>query len=178
MNDCTKTVTPADAGSLQSIVAALPEGAVLCLSAGVYQPVQLMVERSLTVRGIGDVVLDGRFRASTVQVNKPVDLVLESLTLKNGSGGGMGGGGNLFVFDGRSVTLRQVVLENGEADANGGGGLFVRGGTVVLDPANPDERAIEVGPEDDFAVLGVVCGVFRPFFEQEPAPEPEPAALP
>ena len=27
-----------------------------------------------------------------------------------------------------------------------------------------------VGPRDDFAVLGVVCGVFRPFFEQEPAP--------
>jgi repressor LexA len=52
-----------------------------------------------------------------------------------------------------------------------------RGGTVVLEPANPDERAIEVGPEDDFAVLGVVCGVFRPFFEQEPAPEPEPASV-
>jgi repressor LexA len=51
-----------------------------------------------------------------------------------------------------------------------------RGGTVVLEPANPDERAIEIGPEDDFAVLGVVCGVFRPFFEQEPAPEPASVA--
>src|SRR5206468_932097 len=97
MNDCTKTVTPADAGSLQSIVAGLPEGAVLCLQAGVYQPVQLTVERSLTVRGIGAVILDGRFRASTIALNKPADLVLESLTLKNGSGGGMGAGGNLFV---------------------------------------------------------------------------------
>ena len=62
--------------------------------------------------------------------------------------------------------------------------LTHRGGTIVLEPANPSERAIEVGPRSDFAVLGVVCGVFRPFYEQEPAPtfveesqpqqEPEP----
>lgn len=42
-----------------------------------------------------------------------------------------------------------------------------KGPTVVLEPANPGERAIEVGPGDDFAVLGVVSGVFRPFFEKE-----------
>ncbi|TMG79764.1 MAG: repressor LexA [Betaproteobacteria bacterium] len=45
-----------------------------------------------------------------------------------------------------------------------------RGATIVLEPANPNERTIEVGPRDDFAVLGTVCAVFRPFFEQEPAP--------
>jgi repressor LexA len=51
--------------------------------------------------------------------------------------------------------------------------LSHRGLTVVLEPANPKERAIEVGAQDDFALLGVVCGVFRPFFEQEPARETE-----
>ena len=45
-----------------------------------------------------------------------------------------------------------------------------RGSVVVLQPANPDDRVIEAGPSDDFAVLGVVCGVFRPFYEQEPPP--------
>jgi len=45
-----------------------------------------------------------------------------------------------------------------------------RGNTIVLEPANSNERAIEVSPSDDFAVLGVVCGVFRPFWEQEPPP--------
>ena len=49
--------------------------------------------------------------------------------------------------------------------------LTHRGSTVVLEPANPVDKAIEVGPRDDFAVLGVVCGIFRPFFEQEPARE-------
>jgi repressor LexA len=46
--------------------------------------------------------------------------------------------------------------------------LSHRGTSVVLEPANASERSIEVMPGDDFAVLGVVCGIFRPFFEQEP----------
>lgn len=37
------------------------------------------------------------------------------------------------------------------------------GHTVVLKPANPADRDISIGPRDDFNVLGVVCGVFRPF---------------
>ncbi len=54
--------------------------------------------------------------------------------------------------------------------------LTHRGATVVLEPANDAERAIEVGPHDDFAVLGVVCGVFRPFMEKVPQPTlPVPA---
>jgi repressor LexA len=48
--------------------------------------------------------------------------------------------------------------------------LTHRGGTIVLEPANATERVIEVSPKEDFAVLGVVCGVFRPFWEQEPPP--------
>ena len=47
--------------------------------------------------------------------------------------------------------------------------LTHRGVTIVLEPANDAERAIEVGPSDDFAVLGVVCGVFRPFLEEQGA---------
>lgn len=42
-----------------------------------------------------------------------------------------------------------------------------KGSTIVLEPANPSERSIEIKPSDDFAVLGVVCGVFRPFQEEE-----------
>jgi repressor LexA len=44
------------------------------------------------------------------------------------------------------------------------------GSAIMLEPANDGERAIEVKPSDDFALLGVVCGVFRPFWEQEPQP--------
>lgn len=44
------------------------------------------------------------------------------------------------------------------------------GSTIVLEPANDNERSIEIGPNDDFKILGVVCGVFRPFWEQQPQP--------
>ena len=40
-----------------------------------------------------------------------------------------------------------------------------RGGSIVLEPANPAEREITITPAMDFSVLGVVCGVFRPNFD-------------
>jgi repressor LexA len=48
-----------------------------------------------------------------------------------------------------------------------------RGTTVVLESASPSEKPHDVSPRDDFALLGVVCGIFRPFFEQEPVLETE-----
>lgn len=45
-----------------------------------------------------------------------------------------------------------------------------RGSTTVLESANGADGAIDVAANADFAILGVVCGVFRPFFEQEPQP--------
>jgi repressor LexA len=48
--------------------------------------------------------------------------------------------------------------------------LTHRGMTIVLEPANQEDRSIEVGPKDDFSVLGVVTGIFRPFYDQPPVP--------
>jgi repressor LexA len=56
--------------------------------------------------------------------------------------------------------------------------LTHRGPAVVLEPAHPGEKSIEISPRDDFAILGVVSGIFRPFFEQEPVREPEEPVLP
>ena len=44
--------------------------------------------------------------------------------------------------------------------------LTHRGGAIVLEPANAGERSITVGPTDDFAILGVVCAIFRPYCEE------------
>ncbi|HEX5436022.1 MAG TPA: transcriptional repressor LexA [Gemmatimonadaceae bacterium] len=41
--------------------------------------------------------------------------------------------------------------------------ITYRDGRTVLVPANPADREIVVAPGDDFALLGTVCGVFRPF---------------
>jgi repressor LexA len=48
--------------------------------------------------------------------------------------------------------------------------LTHRGSSIVLQPAHADERDIVIKPDDDFAVLGVVCGVFRPMCDREVVP--------
>jgi SOS-response transcriptional repressor LexA len=40
-----------------------------------------------------------------------------------------------------------------------------KGGSVVLEAANPAERDIAIQPGMDFGILGVICGVFRPGFD-------------
>ena len=40
-------------------------------------------------------------------------------------------------------------------------------GKVVLEPANPSERQIVLNENDDYSILGVLCGVFRPFVTME-----------
>lgn len=47
--------------------------------------------------------------------------------------------------------------------------LTYQGNTVVLQAANPADRDIMIRPGDDFGLLGVVCGVFRPFTVNEEA---------
>lgn len=45
--------------------------------------------------------------------------------------------------------------------------LTRQNGTIVLTPENPADREITVKDGDDFGILGVVCGVFRPFVTME-----------
>src|SRR5262249_53355782 len=77
---------------------------------------------------------------------------------------------------GRGILDRDFVLINPSARAKDGDIIAARvgseatvktlkhhGATIVLEPANPDDREIVIGPSDDFAVLGTVVGIFRPF---------------
>lgn len=50
-------------------------------------------------------------------------------------------------------------------------------GRVVLEPANENDSALIVSPSDDFAVLGVVCGVYRPFWEQLEESKPADSSM-
>lgn len=57
--------------------------------------------------------------------------------------------------------------------------LRQRGGTTVLEPANPGEAYITIDRGQDATIVGVVCGVFRPFWEQALAssiPESRPVS--
>ena len=80
---------------------------------------------------------------------------------------------------GRGINHGDFVMVNPTAEAQDGDvvaarlgeeatvkTLTHRGDQVALEPANPAEREIEVKPTADFAVLGVVSGIFRPFFDR------------
>jgi len=80
---------------------------------------------------------------------------------------------------GRGIMDRDFVLVNPSARAKDGDIIAARigeratvktlqhrGATIVLEPANPAERELQIRPEDDFAVLGTVAGVFRPLVER------------
>jgi hypothetical protein len=131
--DCTRKVTPDDANHLQDIINELPPDAVLCLGEGSYD-VHLMIQQPLTLRGQGAVLLDGHFRAPVLWVTrKNANLTVENVTLKRGSGGALGAGGNLSVDKAATVVLRNVLLLQGEADNNGGGAVQAKDGEVLLE---------------------------------------------
>ncbi len=46
-----------------------------------------------------------------------------------------------------------------------------KNGNIVLQPANISEHDIVLEPNDNFKVLGIVCGVFRPFCDNPPMPK-------
>jgi repressor LexA len=83
----------------------------------------------------------------------------------------------------RGILDGDYVMVSPSTDAKDGDTVAVRTGltttvrtltrrdaTITLQSADTGEASIELGPDDDFALLGVVCGVFRPYFEQEPTP--------
>jgi repressor LexA len=83
----------------------------------------------------------------------------------------------------RGILDGDYVLINPSAEAKDGDVVAVRTGLTtvvrtlsrrdgasVLRSADSGEAPTELKPTDDFALLGVVCGVFRPYFEQSPTP--------
>ena len=92
---------------------------------------------------------------------------------------------------GRGILDGDYVMVNPSANAADGDVVVARVGhgtivrmlsrrdtTVVLKSSDASETAIELAPGDNSALLGVVCGVFRPSWEQEPVPlMPVDAAL-
>lgn len=80
---------------------------------------------------------------------------------------------------GRGVLDGDYVLVSPEPNPSDGAMVAVRvgeeatvktlarnDGKVVLTPANPAEREIVLEPgKDDFAIIGKVCGIFRPYCE-------------
>lgn len=175
MSTCTQTITPADAARFQEILGALPEGAVLCLGAGVYRA-NLFLERSVTLRGLGQVIVDGHGHSTTIKIKGDAKrVVLERLTLSRGFGGALGNAGNLEVLGDSEVTVREVELTGGASESYGGGGFIADGGRVLFDRCRLSKNS---GKQ---AAAGVVKGSARVTLRDsvivDNQPGPQAAAL-
>jgi repressor LexA len=91
---------------------------------------------------------------------------------------------------GRGINDGDFVMVNPDTEASDGDVIAARLGdeatvktltrqadAIVLEPANPSERPIPVKKDDDFGVLGVVCGIFRPFFDKDAFVTKDPAVM-
>ncbi len=135
------TFTPVDAPHLDQLIRRLPDDAVVVLKSGHYVT-DLWLDRPITIRGEGRVVIDGDRTSSTVViVGERASVVLEMLTLRNGVSGPRSiAGGNLRSIDAK-IVLRDVRFEEGQSNdpcaggrlIYGGGGLFVQGGSVEVE---------------------------------------------
>ena len=87
---------------------------------------------------------------------------------------------------GRGINDGDFVMVSPKADAKDGDVIAARlgdeatvktlahaDGDVLLKAANPNDRDIRVREGDDFSIVGVVCGIFRPFFDRGAPQGPE-----
>lgn len=99
-------------------------GGVVTVPAGTYA-VNLLIDKPLSLVGVGEVVLDGQRSGSVVRVNTDGVVKLGGLLIAGGRTNGVGGG---VCLERGELELVQCTLRFNEAPVYGGGGLGVRGG--------------------------------------------------
>jgi hypothetical protein len=60
-------------------------------------------------------------------------ITVENMTLRRGSGGALGAGGNFAMTRSGKAILRNVILEQGESDQNGGGAVQAVDADVLIE---------------------------------------------
>ncbi|MFD7320187.1 hypothetical protein ACFV9D_03710 [Streptomyces sp. NPDC059875] len=127
-----------------------------------------VIDRNLTLTGLGNAVLDGNFAGSTVVVNGTAQVRLDSLTVINGTGtvvnGQVFGGGILNNGGGSTVTVANSTVRNNAAQfgggiahlAVGGGSVRVERSTVRDNTAGASGGAVFIGRESTLTVSSSV----------------------
>lgn len=135
---CTRTLSPADAPQLQSIVDAARDGDVLCLGPGTYD-VNLIVRNHVSLRGTpGDgaqaVILDGGGRGPVLQLWADGGaLAVSALTIRGGSAQQTIAAGGVYAHGTAEVTFERVNFTANACDLGGAQALYTDAAQVVLD---------------------------------------------
>ncbi len=114
---------------LQKAINDAPAGATVRVPAGAW-PVQLVIDKAVTLVGEPGAVLDGGGRGPVVRIAAPrANVRLEKLTLRNGNAEA---GGAVAFQEAKKLELVDCTFERNAAPAYGGGGAFLAGESAEL----------------------------------------------
>jgi hypothetical protein len=108
---------------LEKAVKEAPAGGVVSIPPGTHSA-NVLVDKPLSLIGMGTVVLDGERHGSVLRVHTKGVVKIAGLLIAGGRTTMAGGG--IALLDGE-LELFQCTLRFNEAPVNGGGGLYVRG---------------------------------------------------
>jgi hypothetical protein len=145
-------------GSLRQAVEDATSGETIIVPAGVYTlSSEIAIAKSLTIsgHGAGDTIVTGGGSDRIFEVVGPnIDVTIGGLKIQGG--GGVTSGGGIQNREEATLTVREVVVTNNDADADGepgkmggiaaGGGIFNQSGRLrVIDSSVTANRASAVG---------------------------------
>lgn len=105
---------------LATAIANATDGADIEVCDGTYAVEELVIDKPLTLRGVGfwgAVALDGQGLGPVVSVRTTAPVVIQDLEIRNGAGPQ---GGGLYVADGADVDARGLWIHDNRADEGGG----------------------------------------------------------
>ncbi len=140
--DCTTTLKPTSAAELRTAIDAAPDGAILCIEASTVTGT-VGFSKSITLRGMGQVVFDGDGMGPVLHVREDgITVGIENVTLR---GGAYDSGGALSLKSSSSVSLSKCVVTDNEAEEQGGGAFYVSAGSLSLAECDVTNNRGEVG---------------------------------
>lgn len=113
---------------LEEAIAAAPAGGVVSIPPGTYAT-NVLIDKPLSLIGMGQVVLDGLRRGSVLRVQTSGAVKVAGVLIVGGRTNMAGGG--IALLEGE-VECLQCTFRYNEAPVHGGGGLYVRGGTAKV----------------------------------------------
>jgi hypothetical protein len=113
--------------NLQTAIDSAAPGATLAVTGTCFG--RYTISQNLTLLGHGNAVLDGQHSGTTVTVSSAATVLLDHLTITNGSAGAAGNGGG--IDNSGTLTLNQSAVSNSAAGGFGAG--IYNGGAVTLD---------------------------------------------
>lgn len=136
---CAVTLSPGQ--SIQAAIAAAASGDVIVLNPGLYPECLDFLGKDLVLRStdptnpvtVAATIIDGGAagRVVSFENGETANALLKGVTIRNGGGAGVIGGGGIFIHNSSPKILNCLIIGN-LLNAGSGGGILVNGGAPTI----------------------------------------------